>query len=86
MPHSVPTQMFEISLQIIYNRFTTDDKVVDITVEDPSDDFRRIRNVIDVGLCKDLNSFSADKIKQGFTNEMVKEANKNFKVEPMVFA
>lgn len=54
--------------------------MTDITVEDPSDDFRRIRNVIDVRNCKDLDSFSADKIKKGFTSEMTKEANKKFKV------
>jgi len=67
-------------VQIIYNRFRCDEKVTDITVEDQSDEFRRIRNFIDVGLCKDLSSFSADKIKNGFTSEMAKEANKKFKI------
>lgn len=73
---------FSICVQVIYNRFKRDEKVIDITVEDPSDEFRRIRNVIDVTHCKDLDSFSTDKIKTGLTTEMVKEANKNFKVRP----
>ncbi|KAG4075417.1 hypothetical protein HA402_015070 [Bradysia odoriphaga] len=69
-------------IQVIYNRFKFDDKVIDITVEDPSDEFRRIRNVIDVRHCKELPSFSPDKIKNGFTSEMVKEATKSFKINP----
>lgn len=75
---------FSIRFQVIYNRFKFDEKVIDITVEDPSDEFRRIRNVIDVTHCKDLASFSTDQIKTGLTTEMVKEANKNFKVRPHV--
>lgn len=68
------------SFQAIYNRFQFDEKVVDITVEDPSDEFRRIRNVIDVRNCKDLKCFAVDKIKNGFTTEMLVEAKKKFKV------
>lgn len=56
--------------------------MIDITVEDPSDEFRRIRNVIDVRHCQDLSSFSVDKLKKGFSREMLKETNKHFKVRP----
>lgn len=65
---------------MIYEYFQKDPNVRDITVEDPSDDFRRIRNYVDTVLCKDLPSFSADNLKKGFSQSMVKEANEKFKV------
>lgn len=67
-------------LEIIYDKFKGDPKVVDITVEDPSDDFRRIRNYVDAKLCKNLPAFSPEKLKKSFSKEMVKEAKEQFKI------
>lgn len=67
-------------MQIIYNNFKDDSKVIDITVEDPSDDFKRIRNYVDVKLCQNLSSFAPEKLRQGFTQDMVKETKNAFKV------
>lgn len=80
-----PFQGIGIGAQIIetiYNKFTRDDKVVDITVEDPSDDFRRVRNFVDAKLCYPLPEFAPDKLKQGFSKEMIEAAKQKFKINP----
>lgn len=69
-------------LEVIYNKFKNDPIVVDITVEDPSDDFRRVRNYVDAKLCKDLPAFSSENLKKGYSKNMIKEANKHFKINP----
>lgn len=51
-----------------------------MTVEDPSDDFQRLRNFVDARLCKGLKSFGRDAIKKGFNKEMIREARETFKV------
>lgn len=65
---------------MIYNNFKDDAKVIDITVEDPSDEFKRIRNYVDTKLCRTLPSFAPEKLRQGFTRDMVKETKNVFKV------
>lgn len=67
-------------IETIYQYFIGDSKVIDITVEDPSDEFQRIRNYVDAKLCKDLPAFSPTVIKNGFTKDMVKEAREKYKV------
>lgn len=69
-------------LEVIYNKFKNDPNVIDITVEDPSDDFRRIRNYVDAKLCKDLPAFSPDNLKKEFSKDMIKEAREQFKINP----
>lgn len=69
-------------LEIIYNKFKDDPKVIDITVEDPSDDFRRIRNYVDAKLCKELPAFSSENLKKGFSKDMIDEAKEQFKINP----
>lgn len=54
--------------------------MTDITVEDPSDEFRRIRNIVDIKLCQTLPAFAADKLLLGFNAEMAETAKKHFKV------
>lgn len=69
-------------IETIYNKFKDDPKVVDITVEDPSDDFRRVRNFVDAKLCVNLLEFAPDCLKQGFGKEMIESATKNYKINP----
>lgn len=69
-------------IETIYNKFKDDPKVVDITVEDPSDDFRRVRNYVDAKLCVSLPEFSADRLAQGFSKEMIDAAKDKFKINP----
>lgn len=69
-------------IETIYNKFKDDPKVVDITVEDPSDDFRRVRNYVDAKLCLNLPEFSADRLKDGFGKEMIEAAKSTFKINP----
>lgn len=57
-------------------------KVVDITVEDPSEDFVRLRDFVDVSNGLKLVSTFADPaiVKAGFSEDMVKEANEKLKL------
>lgn len=49
-------------------------------MEDPSDDFERLRDYVDARDCMTLSSFAPDKVKIGFTNEMEDEAKKKLKM------
>lgn len=66
-------------LQSIYNTYNNK-SVVDIQVEDPSENFTRMRDVLDCNLCKDLKAFSPEKLKNGFTKEMSDEALEKHKL------
>ena len=69
-------------LQKVYKHFQSQDDVCDITVEDASEDFQRLRNTIDARMLKDLPSFSAENLKQGFGSPMAHEAKDKFKINP----
>lgn len=69
-------------LNSIYEHFRAQEKVCDITVEDASEDFQRLRNTTDSRLLKDLPSFSFDNLKKGFSTEMAQEAKSKFKINP----
>lgn len=64
----------------VYKYYQSQKNVTDITVEDPSDDFQRMRNFVDSRLCLDLKSFQRSEIKKGFNKDMIKEARETFKV------
>lgn len=72
--------------QVVYKQFQSDPKVIDITVEDPSDEFRRIRNIVDIKLCRTLPAFSAGKLLLGFSADMAEAAKTNYKVEYLFIA
>lgn len=79
-----PFQKFGIGtcfVETIYKYYQSQKNVVDMTVEDPSDDFQRLRNFVDARLCKGLKSFGRFSIKKGFNKEMVREARETFKVK-----
>jgi histone acetyltransferase 1 len=66
-------------LHSVYRYYQTCPSVVDITVEDPSDEFMKLRFYVDACLCRKLDSFSAEKLKQGFSKEMLSEACTKYK-------
>lgn len=67
-------------IESIYNMLANEPKVIDITVEDPSNDFNRIKNYVDIKLCQKLSSFAPEKLKNGFKKEMIEEAQQMVKV------
>ncbi|KAH8294858.1 hypothetical protein KR018_003757 [Drosophila ironensis] len=80
-----PFQKLGLATQLvhtIYKFYQSQKNVVDITVEDPSEDFQRLRNFVDAGLCKELKSFAPDVIVRGFSKEMEREAREALKLNP----
>lgn len=67
-------------LDTVYNEYRGDNSVVDITVEDPSDNFVRLRDFVDTKNCLKLPAFSKEKVLQGFTEEMAGAAAKELKI------
>ncbi|UYV83403.1 HAT1, partial [Cordylochernes scorpioides] len=77
-------------LQAIYHHYAADSKVLDITVyriqvcvaavEDPSESFTRIRDVVDTRNCQTLPVFHPSVLRKGFTSAMWKEAQNKFKI------
>lgn len=60
--------------------YATREDVRDFTVEDPTLEFTKLRNVVDTQVCLKLPSFSKEKVLQGFSKEMVQEANDKYKL------
>lgn len=67
-------------LETIYSHFKCKSNVLDITVEDPSDNFARLRDFVDSKNCLQLESFQPVKLLQGFSDDMVKEAKEKLKL------
>ncbi|XP_077993239.1 histone acetyltransferase type B catalytic subunit-like [Glandiceps talaboti] len=67
-------------LETIYIDYRQDLEVLDITVEDPSDDFIRLRDFVDCKACLHLSSFAPEHLNQGFSDEMVTEAQEKLKI------
>lgn len=78
-----PFQRMGLGAQLlcsIYNHYIPQSSVLDITVEDPSDEFQHLRDFVDTCRCKSLKAFSSEKLKNGFTEEMATEAKKVLKL------
>lgn len=67
-------------LQAIYREYVRRSEVKDITVEDPSIMFQRVRNYVDAVNCNSLPSFKREYLVQGFNNQMAIEAKDKFKI------
>ncbi|KAI8437644.1 hypothetical protein MSG28_011895 [Choristoneura fumiferana] len=67
-------------LKAIYSHFVILPEVIDMTVEDPSEDFQRIRDYVDCKNCETLPAFFPAKLQQGFSSEMVTQACAKFKL------
>jgi len=67
-------------LETVYRNYLSDDKVIDITVEDPSDNFVRLRDFVDTRNCLNLPAYEKSKVLNGFSEEMTKAAAKDLKI------
>ncbi|XP_069680649.1 histone acetyltransferase type B catalytic subunit [Periplaneta americana] len=67
-------------LENIYKHYTCRSGVVDITVEDPSEEFQRLRDFVDARNCRNLQSFQPHLLEEGFRDEMVTEARAKLKL------
>ncbi|CAL8130628.1 unnamed protein product [Orchesella dallaii] len=67
-------------LSTIYRSYRSKPNTKEITVEDPSDDFERLRDFVDARDCGKLASYSKEKLKQGFSKEMYEEARQVLKM------
>jgi len=67
-------------LQTIYNQYIADNTVLDITVEDPSEEFIRLRDYLDTKNCMKLQSFQPHKLHEGFLDEMAQESKLKLKL------
>ncbi|XP_047366105.1 histone acetyltransferase type B catalytic subunit-like [Vespa velutina] len=67
-------------LRGIYREYIGRNEVKDITVEDPSVGFQRIRDYVDAMNCSKLPSFSRECLLQGFNKTMVIEAREKHKI------
>ncbi|XP_033217537.1 histone acetyltransferase type B catalytic subunit [Belonocnema kinseyi] len=67
-------------LRAIYADYIGRSEVKDITVEDPSPGFQRLRDYVDATNCSTLPSFQKHCLLQGFNKTMTIEARDNFKI------
>ncbi|MBN3284877.1 HAT1 acetyltransferase, partial [Polyodon spathula] len=67
-------------LEAIHRYYLTDPKVLDITAEDPSESYIKLRDFVHAKLCQSLPSFSPDQLIQGFSQKMVKEVQEKLKI------
>lgn len=67
-------------LRSIYSDLQKDSQVLDITVEDPSEHFVRLRDFVDCEDCARLDAFAKDKLKGSYTTDMEREAQTKYKI------
>ncbi|RWS08737.1 histone acetyltransferase type B catalytic subunit-like protein [Dinothrombium tinctorium] len=67
-------------LETAYNHYRAQKSVVDITVEDPSDNFVRLRDFVDAKNCMKLNSYQPEMLARGWSEEMGTEAREKLKI------
>jgi len=67
-------------LSIVYRYYRGKPNVKEITVEDPSDDFERLRDFVDARDCSQLATFSVENLKKGISIGMLEEAKKVLKM------
>jgi histone acetyltransferase 1 len=68
-------------VESVYRDAIQNPNVADITAEDPSPEFIRIRDFITTRMCLTLDSFKdKEKLKKGYSNEMAKEALSKYKM------
>ncbi|XP_043277362.1 histone acetyltransferase type B catalytic subunit [Venturia canescens] len=67
-------------VKAIYREYVGRSEVKDITVEDPSQSFQRLRDFVDATNCETLPSFARQCLVQGFNKNMALEAREKFKI------
>uniref|UniRef100_A0A1W7RGU1 Histone acetyltransferase type B catalytic subunit n=1 Tax=Agkistrodon contortrix contortrix TaxID=8713 RepID=A0A1W7RGU1_AGKCO len=67
-------------LETVHRYYMSSPTVLDITAEDPSESYVKLRDFVLVKLCQDLPHFSPENLKQGFSQDMAIEAQQKLKV------
>lgn len=67
-------------LETIYSHYRGQSDVLDITVEDPSDNFVGLRDYVDCKQCLPLKSFQKEHLLKGWSKEMADEAQSVLKL------
>ncbi|KRZ62883.1 Histone acetyltransferase type B catalytic subunit [Trichinella nativa] len=67
-------------LQSVLNAVRSEPRVLEITVEDPVNEFLKLRDFIDAKNCSGLPLFQPENLKGGFTDDMALEALKKLKI------
>ncbi|XP_063231534.1 histone acetyltransferase type B catalytic subunit [Bacillus rossius redtenbacheri] len=67
-------------LRTVYQHYVAEPSVLDITVEDPSERFQRLRDFVDVANCSMLDAFRPEELHAGFKSSMVEEARRRFRI------
>ncbi|XP_060031693.1 histone acetyltransferase type B catalytic subunit-like, partial [Erinaceus europaeus] len=67
-------------LETVHRYYIASPSVLDITAEDPSKIYVKLRDFVLVQFCQDLLCFSREKLMQGFSEEMPTEAQQKFKI------
>ncbi|KAJ6224935.1 hypothetical protein RDWZM_003480 [Blomia tropicalis] len=66
-------------LKSIYSHYNVK-STTDIRVEDPSENFQKMRDILDCTLCQNLSNFSPEKLSSGWSKEMAQEAQEKYKI------
>ena len=80
LPHSLQHTHAAQLLQSVYDDLTPDPRVLDITVEDPSDEFRALRDFVDCRNALKMACFQPPAVHEGFGREMERECNEKLKL------
>ncbi|KAJ8416857.1 hypothetical protein AAFF_G00327350 [Aldrovandia affinis] len=67
-------------LEAVHRFYCTSPLVQDITAEDPSENYVKLRDFVLVKLCQELPSFSTELLSEGFSDTMVTEACEKLKI------
>jgi len=70
-------------LQTVDRFYIKDPQVLDITVEEPSYDFLRLRDYVDALDCLKLSAFAPEHLRNGFSDKMVQQAREELKINKM---
>lgn len=67
-------------LQSIYDYYKKQPATLDITAEDPDEEFIAMRDLLDCKNCLQLDTFKTEKLREGWSEEMAKEAQDKLKL------
>lgn len=67
-------------LEAVHRFYCSLPKVQDITAEDPSESYVKLRDYVLTKLCQSLPPFASEKLQLGFSDDMVKEARDKLKI------
>lgn len=69
-----------ILLQSIYDYYKKQPAILDLTVEDPDEEFITMRDLLDCKNCLELDAFHPENLKKGWTEDIAKEAQQKLKL------